>query len=170
MLSHRYAEKGDLDRIVALIVRARAYIASQGIDQWQDGYPEPEIIMGDMESRIGLVFESDGQICAYMALMDTAEPVYDELDGRWLSNGPYATIHRMAIDDGFRGKGVSSAMLALAEEYAQQRRLVSVRADTHTGNRAMRGLLGKSGYVYCGEVRYDVTAGDPIRVAYEKII
>ena len=65
---------------------------------------------------------------------------------------------------------MSTAMLAYAEDYARERKLVSVRADTHTGNRAMRGLLGKSGYHYCGDVRYEVNAGDPVRVAYEKTI
>lgn len=170
MLTHRPAEKQDLDQIVRLIANARAYIASQGIDQWQDGYPEPELIENDMETGIGVVCLEDGSICSYMALMDIPEPVYDDLNGEWLSSAPYATIHRMAIDDGHRGKGVSTAMLALAEQYAKEHKLASVRADTHTGNRAMRGLLEKSGYVYCGDVKYEVSAGDPIRVAYEKKI
>ena len=170
MLTHRTAEKKDLEQIVRLIANARAYIASQGIDQWQDGYPEPELIEGDMDKGIGVVFEEDGRICSYMALMDIPEPVYDELEGEWLSDRPYATIHRIAIDDGYRGRGVSRAMLEHAQAYAQARSLGSVRADTHRGNRAMRGLLEKSGYAYCGEVKYDVTAGDPIRVAYEKAL
>ena len=170
MITHRHAEKGDLNAIVALIAHARAYIASQGIDQWQDGYPEPELIESDMEDGIGIVFLREDKICAYMALMDISEPVYDDLDGKWISDQPYATIHRMAIDDGHRGKGVSTAMLAHAEAYAREHGLGSVRADTHRGNKAMRGLLEKSGYAYCGDVRYEVTAGDPIRVAYEKRI
>lgn len=168
MITHRPAEKRDLDAIIELIAHARAFIASQGIDQWQDGYPEKELIESDMESGIGIVFLSEGRICSYMALMDVPEPIYDELDGQWLCSGPYATVHRMAIDDGYRGMGVSTAMLDYAMDYARARGLNSVRADTHRGNRAMRGLLDKRGYVYCGEVRYDVTAGDPIRVAYEK--
>lgn len=170
MLTHRIAEKKDLNEILRLIANARAYIASQGIDQWQDGYPEPEVLEGDMESRIGIVFLEDGKICSYMALMDIPEPVYDELEGQWLQDAAYATVHRMAIDDGYRGKGVSTAMLKYAEDYARENGLRSLRLDTHRGNKAMRGLLEKSGYTYCGEVKYDVTAGDPIRVAYEKLI
>ena len=35
----------------------------------------------------------------------------------------------------------------------------------------MRGLFLKSGFTLCGEVVYDViTDGDPIRVAYEKLL
>ena len=170
MLTHRTAEKKDLEQIVSLIANARKYIASQGIDQWQDGYPEPEVLEGDMDSRIGVVFEEDGNICAYMALMDIPEPVYDALEGEWLSDAPYATVHRMAIDESHRGKGVSTAMLAYAEDYARKGGLSSLRLDTHRGNKAMRGLLEKSGFSCCGEVKYPVSAGDPIRVAYEKII
>ena len=170
MLTHRIAEKKDLSDILRLIANARKYIASQGIDQWQDGYPEPEVLEGDMESRIGMVFLESGKICDYMALMDIPEPVYDELEGQWLQEGPYATVHRMAIDDGYRGKGVSTAMLEYAEESARKSGLCSLRLDTHRGNKAMRGLLEKSGYSYCGEVKYEVAAGDPIRVAYEKLL
>ena len=170
MITHRPAEKRDLETIMQLIARARAFIASQGIDQWQDGYPERELIENDMETGIGVVFLDNEAICGYIALMDEPEPVYDELDGKWLSGAPYATVHRMAIDDGWRGRGVSTAMLSYAEEYARMRGLSSVRADTHRGNKAMGGLLRKSGYTYCGDVRYEVSAGDPVRVAYEKII
>jgi len=170
MITHRPAESGDHQAIVALIANARRYIASQGIDQWQDGYPEPELIARDIVDGIGVVFLWDGAICGYMALMDVPEPIYDALEGEWISPLPYATIHRMAIDDGYRGRGVSTAMLTYGEEYARSRGLGSVRADTHRGNRAMRGLLGKSGFAYCGEVHYPVTAGDPVRVAYEKTV
>ena len=55
----------------------------------------------------------------------------------------------------------------LAREYARKNGCASVRADTHRGNRAMRGLLEKCGYCFCGEVNYPVVAGDPVRVAYE---
>lgn len=167
----RPAEMCDFDTIMTLIAHARSAIAALGIDQWQDGYPEPEVIASDIENGIGWVFEAEGRIAGYMVPLADPEPIYDQLSGKWLRNdAPYLTVHRMAIDDGFRGTGLSMKMFAFAEELARKKNLASVRADTHTGNLAMRKLLNKCSFTYVGDVAYPVTAGDPIRVAYEKIL
>ena len=166
----RLAETCDYDAILSLIGRARAAIRSLGIDQWQDGYPEPELIAEDIALRRGWVFADGEAVAGYAVLLAGREPIYDALEGAWRTRGDcYLTIHRMAIDDGYRGTGLSVRILSFAEELARSQDLASVRADTHRGNLAMRGLLQKCGYALCGEVRYDVTAGDPLRVAYEKV-
>ena len=171
MITNRPAEPRDLEAINSLIAHARAAIASLGIDQWQDGYPEPELIAADIRSGIGRVFEVDGCIAAYMVPLADPEPVYDSIDGAWINTDvPYLTVHRMAIDDAYRGTGLSRQMFAWAECYAREKNLASVRVDTHRGNVRMRRLLEKCSFGYCGEVVYEVTAGDPIRVAYEKKI
>ena len=170
-MEFRKATPADLAGIMDVVHQAQAFIAGQGIDQWQDGYPEPELLARDIESGIGCVFEVDGIIAGYMVPLAEPEPVYNALDGEWINrDAPYLTVHRMAIDDGYRGTGLSRQMLAYAEALARDRGMKSVRADTHRGNLAMRGLLAKCGFVYCGEVVYEVSAGDPIRVAYEKLI
>ena len=164
----RRAEPRDLDAIVAVVAHARAAIRALGIDQWQDGYPEPELLSTDIDAGLGYVFELDGRVAGYLALVGGDEPVYARIDGAWLSDAPYLTIHRMCIDDGFRGTGLSARMLAFAEDTARGMALGSVRADTHRGNVVMQKLLAKYGFQRCGEVVYEVTAGDPIRIAYEK--
>ena len=170
MTAQRTAAPRDLGAILAVVDRARAAIRALGIDQWQDGYPEPEVIEADIASGIGHVFEVDGRLAGYLALADAPEDVYAHIDGAWRTDGPYLTVHRMCIDDGFRGTGLSAQMLAFAEQTARTRGLVSLRADTHRGNIVMQKLLQKCGLERCGEVAYPVTAGDPIRIAYEKRI
>ena len=166
----RPAESRDLDAIIAVVANARAAIRALGIDQWQDGYPEPEIIAADIAAGIGHIFKMNGRIAGYLALANGIEPIYNHIDGAWRTEGPYLTVHRMCVDDGFRGTGLSGRMLAHAEETARRMRLGSVRADTHRGNVVMQKLLARHGYRRCGEVVYEVTAGDPIRIAYEKRI
>ena len=170
MIVRRTAAFRDLDAILAVVDRARAAIRALGIDQWQDGYHEPEVIEADIVAGIGHVFELDGRVAGYLALADAPEEVYARIDGAWRTDGPYLTVHRMCIDDGFRGTGLSVQMLEFAEQAAQARGFVSLRADTHRGNIVMQKLLRKCGLERCGEVLYAVTAGDPIRIAYEKRI
>lgn len=170
MIIHRAAEVRDLDAILDVIAHARRAIGALGIDQWQDGYPEPAVIRADIAAGIGHVFEENGHIGAYLALAPSPEPVYAHIDGVWQHSGPYLTVHRMCVDDGLRRRGLGARMLAFAQERARNQGCVSVRADTHRGNIAMQGLLKKCGFVCCGEVRYEVQAGDPVRIAYEKSI
>ena len=166
----RCAEPRDLPAILTVVDHARAAIRALDIDQWQDGYPEPEVIEADIAGGIGHVFEVEGRVAGYMALAGAPEAVYAHIDGAWISDGPYLTVHRMCIDDGFRGTGLSGRMLAFAEETARKKGLGSLRADTHRGNIVMQKLLARCGLERCGEVAYPVTAGDPIRIAYEKRI
>ncbi len=170
MISHRPAEARDLDAVMDVVAQARRAIARLGIDQWQDGYPEREVIEADIARGIGYVFENEGAIAGYLALAPSPEPVYERIDGAWLANGEYLTVHRSCASDACRGRGLGAAMLAFAEELARSRGVASVRADTHRGNAVMRHLLEKRGFTYCGTVAYDVTAGDPLRAAYEKSV
>ena len=154
MISHRPAEARDLDAVMDVVAQARRAIARLGIDQWQDGYPGREVIEADIARGIGYVFENEGAIAGYLALAPSPEPVYERIDGAWLANGEYLTVHRSCA----------------SEELARSRGVASVRADTHRGNAVMRHLLEKRGFTYCGTVAYDVTAGDPLRAAYEKSV
>ena len=165
----RKAKSGDLDDILKVVSEARAFIASYGSDQWQDGYPEPEVIEGDIENAVGYVYENETGIHAYAALIPGHEPVYDQLKDGWVTdNDSYVTLHRLCTDHDCRSRGVGKKMLAQAEAVARENALTSVRVDTHKLNLSMQGLLKKNGYVYCGEVLYEVTEGDPVRICFEK--
>lgn len=166
----RRAEQRDLDGVLRVVAEARAFMRSLGIDQWQDGYPEANTLMADIEIGQLYVFEAQEGVCAVAALSLLPEAIYADIEGAWRSEGRYLTIHRMALDDAHRGGGLAGRMLEQALRIALESDCVSVRVDTHRGNAAMRRFLEKNGFVQCGLVRYVVKAGDPVRVAYEKLI
>lgn len=160
----------DLDDIMQIIADARAYMAGFNIDQWQDGYPEREVIERDIELSQAYVLKIDGKICGVMAIQQGIEPFYATIDGEWLSNGePYATIHRIAVSSHLRGKGAASKMFDFAEELCKELGINWLRVDTHRGNKTMNKRLLKQGFTKCGNVLYTtIVNGDQVRVAYEK--
>ena len=168
----RRAEARDMDEISRVIAEARAFMRTLGIDQWQDGYPEPEVLQNDIEIGQLYVISEGERVRAVAALSLLPEKVYDGIEGDWLSGGDaqYLTVHRMAADDASRGRGFAARMLNEAERIARENGCAAVRVDTHRGNVAMRSFLEKHGYVYCGIVYYFVKRGDPVRVAYEKLM
>ena len=168
MTQFRKAVSEDLEKIMTLIGNAQAAMAALGIDQWQDGYPDREVIENDI--ALGRLYVED-HIGAMAALVTGREPAYEALEGQWLNEGAYLTVHRMALDAAHRGDGhTANDVFAFAFDFAKAHQCASVRVDTHRGNVRMRKCLQKNCFVECGEVRYDSCTGDPIRVAYEKTV
>ena len=101
-----------------------------------------------------------------MAVVLDGEPAYDDIEGCWLSNRPYTTVHRLAVSSQAKGKGLGYTMLLKAEEISLANSIYSIRVDTNYDNTAMLHIFEKLGYVYCGEVYY---RGNP-RKAFEKLL
>ena len=170
-MEFRFAVPEDMPEIMRVIHEAQRFMGGLGIDQWQDGYPEPEMMARDIELGQLYVFADGERVSAVAALSLLPEPVYDAIeDGAWQSYSPYLTIHRMALDDASRGGGLAGQMLAWAVQIARKNNCNAIRVDTHRGNVAMRRFLAKNGFEYRGIVYYDVKPGDPVRVAYEKLM
>ena len=169
-MEFRKAVPADLAGIMAVIHQAQAFIAGQGIEQWQDGYPSESLLAEDVRAGRAYVFDDCGTIASIAVLTAEPEPAYDAIDGAWHTGAPYLTIHRMAIGDAHRHTGLAAGILQNAVAMARESGLAAVRADTHRGNRAMRRFLEKSGFAECGLVVYQTAAGDPLRVAYDLAI
>lgn len=160
----------ELDDAFCVIEEGRRAISELGIDQWQNGIPSRESIRLDIEEmRLYGAYDEEG-LCAVCALYGGIEPYYNRIDGKWLTNGPYITIHRMAANDRARHAGAAQALLDEAERIARDSGIPSLRADTHRGNRVMQRFMDKNGFVNCGITDYtpQITGGDPIRIVYEK--
>ena len=92
------------------------------------------------------------------------EPAYDAIDGQWLTDEPYVLVHRIAVADEERGRGVAAEFLHRVETLAQERGVKAFRIDTNFDNQTMLRLLERTGFTYCGKVVY--RSGE--RLAYEK--
>lgn len=167
----RKAVLNDIDAILAVFANARAFIASYGSDQWQNGYPQYDLIRSDILSGYGFVFEDAEGVRAYAALIPDPEPAYEQLNDKWLNtSNSYLTVHRVAVDRSCSGRGIGKSIFSDAASEALRLGLSSLRVDTHRMNAPMQKLLASCGFVYCGDVRYDMPSGDPIRLCYEKIL
>ena len=165
-MDFRKATTNDIDRIMEIFAAARKRIASLGINQWQDGYPQREVILEDIALSRSYVGEVDGVIVATVMLMTDNESTYDVIyDGKWKLGGDYLTIHRIALDGALCGTGAAKKLMDFAEGEAIKRGMRSIRVDTHEGNVPMRKNLEKNGYGYCGIIHLKNGAE---RVAYQK--
>ena len=163
----RPAAPADLDAIWDIILQAQVFMHSQGLDQWQDGYPERAQLAEDIAKGQSYLLETGGQAAATAVLQTEHEPDYDHIyEGAWRLDAPCACIHRLAAAGGQRGKGAAHALLSALEQHALQNGISYLRVDTHEDNRPMRRFLEKNGFVYCGVVY--MSRGHQKRVAYDK--
>ena len=170
-MEHRRANLDDLPAILDICAQAKAFLRACGVDQWQDGYPDETDFRQDIERGECHVFEDAGRIVAMVTLSTREEPVYRDIRGAWRSDGPYAVMHRSAVCDDYRGRGVAHGFVELCQALCAAHGLHSIRVDTHAHNRPMRALLERSGFVLCGEVYYVYSPGKVnARVAYEKLL
>lgn len=158
------ARAGDLPRIMELIGQAQRQMRLAGSAQWQDGYPAPEDIAADIVRGRGLTLRLCGQVVAYAAAGFDGEPAYESIDGRWLTPGPYVVVHRLAVADRVKRRGMGRELMHRIESLGRERGVVSIRVDTSRDNRIMLRLLDGMGYRYCGEIR----CRGGLRRAYEK--
>ncbi len=139
---------------------------ADGSKQWQDGYPNPEVVKVDLDKGYGYIMTEDDKVVAYCALMINDEPAYAELQGKWLSDGDFVVFHRVAVAQSHLGRGISKQMLKYIEQFALENNIYSIKADTNYDNAAMLALFEKSGYQYCGEVNFRGSS----RKAFEKVL
>ena len=164
--SFRKARTSEIPAIWDILQQAILRRKKDGSEQWQDGYPNPEVIQKDIDKEAGFVLTEGETIIGYTAILINDEPEYAKIIGEWLSNDDFVVFHRVAISENHLGKGLAKKLLQCIEEFALSNKIYSVKADTNFDNIAMLKIFEKSGYSYCGKVYF--RGGE--REAFEKVL
>ena len=158
----------DIDDIMKIIDQAQRYFKENGIDQWQNNYPNKDVIINDLNNDESYVLADEEKVIATAAISFNGENTYDTIyDGKWISNNKYAVIHRIAVDNNYKGKGISTRIIKEVEGLCIDKKVNSIKVDTHEDNISMQNLLKKNDFKYCGVI---YLKDNSKRIAFEKII
>jgi GNAT superfamily N-acetyltransferase len=160
------ASLSDIAEAMEIIDSAKELLHDEGVDQWQNGYPDEACIRQDILDGKGYFVESAGKRLGYLCIDFDGEPAYEHLQGEWGSEEPYVVVHRMALSADARGRGLSEAVLSRVCELARERGVHSFRVDTDEDNARMKHILGKLGFTYRGTIWFD----DSVKIAFDKRI
>ena len=167
----RLSKTDDIPEIMIIIDDAKTYLASQNIDQWQNGYPNSEQVENDiLKGESYVVVNDKNQIIATSMFTLRKEPTYKEvIDGCWIisEDKVYGVIHRMAIKKEFRKFGLATLLFDEFHQQLKDKNIKSLKIDTHEENIGMQSLIKKLGYTYCGII---YTSYNAKRLAFEKVI
>lgn len=164
----RKATINDINNIMKIINDAKAYFKEMNIDQWQDGYPNEDVIKNDILNSNSYVLDMDGKIVATAMFAIEKDNTYDNIyNGKWLTEGEYAVIHRIAVDNSFKGLRLGAEIINNAIEICKSKGIESIKIDTHKDNSSMQKFLSNNGFVYCGVIYLEDKSP---RVAFERNI
>lgn len=155
----RTAIMEDLPRILEIYAYARSFMAQTGNpNQWGKTNPPRELLEQDISRSLLHIVEDETKIRGVFFFSVEEDPTYSVIhDGKWESDAPYGTIHRIASDG---SGGIFTAALNWC--LAQCRHL---RIDTHRDNRVMQHVVEKHGFTRRGIIY--IADGTP-RIAYER--
>lgn len=152
-MEFRTATIDDLDALVALYGAATQDMLRQGIDQWDEYYPDREILTEDVESgdmTLGLL---DGEPACAWVVNREYEPEY--VSGAWEhTRGDFCVLHRLCVNPELQGRGLARQAMARMEKNALDKGFDSVRLDVFSQNLHAQRLYERLGYKRTGEVRF----------------
>ena len=141
-MTPKLADLSDIPVILRITDAGRRAQREQGFLQWQDGYPDKAIVESDILLGAGrLLLDGDTPV-AYASLI-VSDPGYEALGDIWRYSGPYGVIHRMAVSDAYRGKGVSGIFFDFLEADAADKGIKAIRVDTGRENMVMQHILSR---------------------------
>lgn len=149
----RKALSDDLQEIMMLVRAATLTMDAQGIPQWDDVYPSPEIVREDIEQeqmQVGLV---EGQIAVVFVLEPCRAGDYESANWQYAVDR-FVVLHRLCVHPSFQGHGIARQAMDYLEQEVRNSGIFAIRLDAFPQNPAAIRLYESRGYVKAGEITY----------------
>ncbi|WP_320051957.1 GNAT family N-acetyltransferase [uncultured Acetobacteroides sp.] len=149
----RQSKKRDAAKLMAVVKAASSAMLAKGIDQWDEIYPNSDVLKDDIGKGELFVLEENGAIKGMVVLNEFQDKEY--ADVCWaLTEGRQLVVHRLCVHPDYQGVGVGKRLMAFAEDYAQRNGYSSIRLDCFTQNPASVALYERLGYAKAGTVTF----------------
>lgn len=149
----RIATIEDLDQVDKIYKNAIQVMDSNEINQWDNIYPNKEILKEDILKGEMFLGVMDNKIaCAFVLNSD-----YDEEynNGNWkYRNESFSIVHRLCVNSAFRNQGIGTQSMMLIEKMLRKDGKESIRLDAFSLNPFALRLYEKIGYVRVGEAKW----------------
>ncbi|MBU3076074.1 GNAT family N-acetyltransferase [Clostridium estertheticum] len=146
-------KKKDLSGILDIISNCIKHMESQSIYQWNEFYPNSDIIENDIKSEHCYVLKDNGKYIAYVAINEEQSPEYSKIN--WSTDGiKVLVIHRLSVHPESQGKGIAKKMLKFIEDVAAVNNYSCIRLDAYSGNETALKLYENFGYKKVGQLYF----------------
>jgi GNAT superfamily N-acetyltransferase len=151
MTAIRPGREDDVDAIMGVVRRVIAAMREEGIDQWDEIYPDRQVLSTD--AREGALFVADDAdgLAGILVLNEFQNAEYAAVPWTFVTP-PVCVLHRLFVDPGRRNRGIATVMVSFAEQRARELGYRTMRLDAFTRNPAALRLYHRLGYRDAGAV------------------
>ncbi len=148
-IRYRIACSEDLKQIYELVQSAINTMIRQNIFQWDEIYPDKEILREDILKNQLYVGIIENKIAVIYVLNSQCDDEYK--NGQWeCNNKPFRIIHRLCVDPAFQNKGIGRITMQHIEEEVINTGIEYIRLDAFSENPFALRLYNNYGYSTVG--------------------
>ena len=149
----RKANTKDINTVLNIFKAVIKEMDANGIFQWDDLYPDEDILREDIRTNQMYLGEVDGKIASVFVLNQECDEEYK--NGNWnLKHSSYAVIHRLCVNPFFQNIGIGAKTMNIIEKMVKQDHIKTIRLDAFSLNPYALKLYQKLGYINVGEVTW----------------
>ena len=139
------ADQSILAELLTLTAACIARMRADGIEQWDEVYPDAAVITRDLTAgTLHVLREGDGIIGCF-TLDTTHDPLWAGM--AWaVAPESAAVVHRLMVHPAAQGRGLAKQLMAHAETLARSRGFRAIHLDCFTANPAALALYERLGY------------------------
>ncbi len=148
-LKYSKANINQLDKIFELYSAAIENMEKQNIHQWDEIYPDKEILRQDILKEQMYIGKIDNNIAVCFVLNEECDEEYK--NGKWnYPDSKFCVIHRLCVNPEFQNQGIASKTMDYIEKICKKAGYDSIRLDCFTENPYSQKLYNKAGYTITG--------------------
>ena len=144
------ADIRDAPGVMQIITLCLQHMRAQGIQQWDEIYPNLQIVEDNARAGSLFVIRQDGLCIATVCLNDVQPEQYRLLPWQ-CRNGRALVIHRLCVHPDWQRHGAGRCLMDFTEAFAGEHGFSCIRLDAYTGNPRALALYEKRGYQRIGQ-------------------
>ena len=148
-MNYSKANIHDLEEIYSLYQNAIITMEKDNIHQWDEIYPDKDILKEDITKNQMYIGKTDNKIAVCFVLSEECDEEYK--NGCWkYPNSRFNVIHRLCVNPLFQNQGIAAKTLEYIENLSKSEGYDSIRLDCFTQNPYSKKLYDKAGYSITG--------------------
>lgn len=143
------AKTEDIEKVFSIFSAAIKHMEEQEIHQWDEIYPDLQIISEDISKNQMYIGKKDGNPAVCFVLSEECDEEYKNGNWQW-PDARFCVIHRLCISPDFQNQGIAGETLNYIENLCKSQGYDSIRLDCFIENPYSRKLYDKAGYSVVG--------------------
>ena len=148
-MEYSKAEINQLDQIFSLFSDAIITMENAGIHQWDEIYPDKEILAEDISKNQMFIGKEGNDIAVCFVLSEDCDEEYKNGNWQW-PKAKFCVIHRLCVNPKFQNQGIATKTMEYIENLCRTAGYNSIRLDRFTENPYSQKLYDKAGYSVVG--------------------